>query len=177
MTNLAYSEQYTKKDYYNWQGDWELIDGSAYAMAPSPFFSHQFVNGKIYRQLDEKLDNCKECYAVIETDLEISNSTILRPDTMIICYEPEDRLTKTPELIFEVVSNSSTRRDEILKFTIYQEEGIKYYILVYPDIKKAKVYKLIDFKYQKIGDFSDEIYEFALKNCAIEFDFSFIWKK
>ena len=34
-------EYYTYDDYIHWEGDWELIDGIAYAMAPSPLKSHQ----------------------------------------------------------------------------------------------------------------------------------------
>jgi hypothetical protein len=54
---------------------------------------------------------------------------------------------------------------------------VEYYILVYPEDKKAKLYKLIDFKYRKIGDFTNENYLFQLDNCEIDFDFSFIWRK
>ena len=56
MSNLSYKENYTIEDYNRWEGDWELIYGDAYAMAPSSVYGHQFVNGKIYRQLeaDEK---------------------------------------------------------------------------------------------------------------------------
>ncbi len=177
MSNLQYKEEYTKNDYDNWEGDWELIDGTAYSMSPSPVFGHQYTNLKIARQLDEKLDDCDECYAVIETDWEMSNDTVFRPDSMVICYEPEDRLTKAPEIIFEIVSNSSAKRDEILKFSIYETEAVKYYILVYPDSKKAKVYKLIDYKYKKVGDFENGNYNFESKKCNIDFDFSKIWKK
>ena len=31
---------YTYDDYKNWQGDWELIRGVPYAMAPSPLKTH-----------------------------------------------------------------------------------------------------------------------------------------
>ncbi len=177
MSNLAYSEKYTVKDYNSWDGDWELIYGDAYAMAPSPSYGHQFVSGKIYRQLDEKLDTCKKCHTIFEIDLHISNDTVVRPDCMVICYEPDEKLTKTPEIIFEIVSKSTAKRDEILKFNLYQDEGVKYYIIVYPEEKKAKVYQLIDFSYKKIGDFSDEVYTFEVKDCKIEFDFNFIWRK
>ena len=177
MGSLSYGEDYTVSDYRAWEGDWELICGTAYAMAPSPIYAHQFVNLKIARQLDEKLDNCGRCSAIIGMDLEISNDTVVRPDSMVICYEPTDRLTKAPEIVFEVVSKSSAKRDEILKFELYQSEGIKYYVLVYPDNKKAKVYQLMDFKFQKMGDFSNEIYSFETECCTIDFDFDFIWRK
>jgi len=177
MSNLAYKEKYTIDHYRHWEGEWELIYGDAYAMSPSPMYGHQFVTLKIARQLDEKLDYCKKCHAIMEMDLDISHDTVVRPDCMVICYEPLDRLSKMPEILFEVISPTSAKRDEILKFELYQNEGIPYYILVYPDIKKAKLYQLIDYKYRKIGDFTDERYNFELEECAIDFDFGFIWRK
>jgi len=177
MPALAYEEKYSVEDYQKWEGDWELIYGDAYAMAPSPMYSHQFVSGKIYRQIDEQLDSCKNCAAIFEMDWEISDDTVVRPDSMVICYEPEEKLTKKPEIIFEINSPSTSRRDEILKFDLYQNEGVKWYILVYPNNRKAKVYQLIDHTYKKVGDFSDEHYQFDLQECSIDFDFSLIWRK
>jgi Uma2 family endonuclease len=177
QSNLAYNEYYTKEDYKLWEGDWELIYGNAYSMAPSPVYGHQFVNGQILWQLKEKLKECKKCNAVFEMDVEFSEDTIVRPDCIVICYEPIDRLAIAPEIVFEVVSKNSAKRDEILKFELYQNEGVKYYIIVYPESKKAKVYKLKDAKYQKEGDFSKESYTFKLEECEIEFDFDFIWRR
>jgi Uma2 family endonuclease len=177
MPGLVRMEYYSKYDFYEWEGDWELIEGIPYAMSPSPMYGHQYINGKIYRQLDEKLDNCSFCHAVFETDVEFSDDTVVRPDCMVICYEPKERLNKAPEVIFEIVSKSSAKRDELLKFDLYQSEGVKYYILTYPDGNKAKVYKLENGKYLKVGDFTDEKYEFVLSKCKINFDFNFIWRK
>jgi len=177
MSNLAYVEYYTKDDYALWNGDWELIYGQPYAMSPSPMFEHQYSNGKIHRYIDQQLDDCKECYTLFETDVEFGEDTVVRPDCMVICYEPIDKITKTPEIVFEIISKSTAKRDETLKFDLYEREGVKYYILVYTDIKKAKLYKLIDGKYIKQGDFTDEKYTFNTSKCDIKFDFDFIWKK
>ena len=174
--SLAYNEKYSVENYHSWKGDWELIYGNPYAMTPSPLYGHQYTNGKIFRQLDEQLDNCQKCHAVIETDIEFSKETIVRPDSMVICYEPGEKLTKSPDIVFEVISKSTAKRDEILKFDLYQNESVKYYILVYPEIMKAKLYQLIDFKYQKLKDFTDENYTFKLTDCNIDFDFGFIWR-
>ena len=174
---LAYQEHYTFEDYQLWEGDWELIGGMPYAMAPSPFYDHQHINGKIFRQLDEQLDGCSKCYAVIEMDVTLTEDTVVRPDTMVICYEPDKKLTKAPNIVFEVISRSTAKKDEILKFNLYQSEGVEYYILVYPEDRKAKLYRLIDFKYRKIADFVNENYLFELDGCEINFDFSFIWRK
>jgi len=177
MAFAYYKEKYTVDDYKQWDGDWELIYGDAYGMAPSPSFEHQSISGKIHRQLDESLDDCNACYAVYECDVEFLDDTVVRPDVMVICYEPQERLTRAPEIIFEVISKSSARRDEVLKFDLYAQEGVKFYILVYPDGKKAKCYSLVNGTYQKIADFSDEKYLFELEKCSIDFDFDFIWRK
>ena len=177
MGNLAYEERYSIDDYRQWEGDWELIYGIPYAMSPSPMVDHQFVNLKIARQLDEALDGCSECYAFIETDVELDYDTVVRPDTLVICYQPDQRLDRVPEIIFEVISPSTAKRDEILKFELYQSEGVHYYIVVYPDIKKAKVYRLVNQKYKMIGEFSEERYLFDIPKCPIDFDFGFIWRR
>ena len=95
---------------------------------------------------------------------------------MVICYEPDERLAKRPEIVIEVVSPTSAKRDEILKSDLYKHEGVPYYILVYPDNKKAKVYELIDYEYRKIGDFGDETYKFETDKCSINFEFGLIWR-
>lgn len=178
MGNTAEIERYTVEDYRQWEGDWELIHGAPYAMAPAPGFSHQAVSMSIARQLDEALDNCSHCQALYEIDVEFAADTVVRPDVLAICYTPEgERLTRAPELIFEVVSKSSARRDEGVKLELYRAEGVAHYILVYPDSHKAKVYRLIDGDYRKVGDFSTERHTFDLSKCAIDFDFARLWRR
>ena len=177
MLAIKYEEYYTIKEYLRWEGDWELIGGQAYAMSPFAFPSHQRVNLKIARQLDELLEECKACKALIETELYLSEDTVVRPDSFVICYPLSEKLTKTPAVIFEVVSKGSSKRDEILKFTLYESERIPYYVLVYPDLKKAKIYKLTPKGYQKELDATEEIYRFDFKKCAIDFNFSKIWER
>ena len=94
-----------------------------------------------------------------------------------ISYEPDERVTRKPETIFEVTLKSTAKRDEILKYELYQQEGVQYYVIDYPEQKKAKVYRLIDYVYRKMGDFSDETYTFELEKCSIDFNFGFIWRK
>lgn len=171
-------ETYTVQDYLQWEGDWELVYGQPQAMAPSPGIAHQQMSAIIFRQLDQALDDCPNCQALFETDVEFSDETVVRPDVLVICYQPEgDRLTRAPSLIFEVISPKAARRDEVIKFDLYQNEGVLFYVLVYPEAKKAKVYKLIDGNYRKVGDFHGEQHDFELPGCSINFDFSRLWKR
>ena len=176
MLARKYEDYYTIEDYKYWDGDWELIYGFPYAMAPSPMVTHQKINGRIFVELDKKLENCLKCQALYEIDWEVSSDTVVKPDLLVICYEPDEKITKRPELIFEIASNSTVKRDETLKFELYQHEGVKYYTIVYPKKKIAKLYKLKDGRYIKVNDFSTENYTFELDGCSIDFDFSKIWR-
>lgn len=176
MLVQTYTEYYTLEDYQHWQDDWELIYGSPYAMAPSPLVTHQSINGKIFLELNKAFTNCPKCQALFEIDWEISSDTVVKPDMLVICYEPDEKLTKKPELIFEIASPSTVKRDETLKFELYQQEGVEFYVIVYPKKQMAKVYRLKDGRYIKAGDFSEEVYEFSLDACGIDFDFSKIWR-
>lgn len=173
----AYTEHYTLIDYQQWLGDWELVQGSAFAMTPSPSVSHQITSVNVVAHLKDKLEGCAHSYALMETDWEIANDTVVRPDVLVICYEPDERITKAPILIFEVISASTAKRDEQLKYELYQKEGVKYYGIIYPEKRIAKVYQLITGHYQKVGDFTDETSEFEICGCKIQFDFNLIWRK
>lgn len=178
MSRPAEVETYTIADYRHWEGDWELIHGQAVAMAPSPALEHQQLSAAIFRQLDELLDDCPHCQALFEIDVEFAEDTVVRPDVLVICYTPEgERLTRAPDLIFEVISPKTARRDEVVKFDLYRSEGVAHYVLVYPEAKKAKVYRLVEGEYRKVADFCSETHRFELSRCAFDLDFSRLWKR
>lgn len=170
-------EHYSVEDYRHWEGDWELIHGMPLAMSPSPVIQNQRLSGDIYFQLREALEDCPNCEALYEIDVEFSQDTVVRPDVIVICFEPVgDRLTRAPDLIFEVLSPATARRDEYTKFQLYGEEGVRWYVVVDPAASRAKVYRLIDGQYRKVGDFYDESLSFDLSGCKIEFDFGRLWR-
>jgi len=170
-----YLDYYTYEDYKKWEGDWELIKGMPYMMAPFALPSHQLISGKILVELSKSLENCENCYALMESEVKFSEDTIVRPDVFIKCGEIDD-ISITPEIIFEVISKGSVKRDEFLKFDIYKKEGVKYYGIVYPDDKRVKIYKLINAEYIKIADLKNDIFEIDDLTCKIKLDFSKVWK-
>ena len=132
-------ETYTYDDYKHWEGDWELIYGHPYAMAPSPIGKHQFVMGRIIYQLNKKLEelDCNECFVLGEIDYIISDDTVLKPDVALVCGKLPKFITTPPIAIFEIISPSTKLRDEITKKEIYEKQGVKNLFLVYPDEKKV----------------------------------------
>jgi len=170
-------EYYTYDDYKRWEGDWELINGIPLAMAPSPVKKHQIIANRIAFDLTKSTEECTECDVVYELDYIVSEDTVLKPDIALICDEENDYITKAPKIVVEVISPATARRDEKHKFEIYEREKVHYYVLVYPDKLFAKVYRLIDGKYDKVGDFSGEKYLFAESECQAEIDFGAVFAK
>jgi len=171
-------EHYTYDDYTLWEGKWELIEGMPMAMAPSPIIIHQALAGNILYELKKSIGSCDKCLVLSEEDWKISDDTLVKPDVVLICDEPNDKyITKTPEIIVEVISKSTAKRDEVFKFDLYEKEQAPYYIIVYPDDLKAKLYKLNNGKYIKQGDFSTKTYNFDETNCKASINFNDVFKQ
>ncbi len=134
-------ETYTYDDYKQWEGDWELIYGHPYAMAPSPIGKHQFIMMRLGYFLQKNLDEleCNKCFVLGKIDYIISNDTVLKPDVALVCGELPKFIQKPPVAIFEIISPSTKLRDETTKKEIYENQGIKLF-LIYPDEKKV-IYK------------------------------------
>lgn len=171
---------YTYDDYKNWEGnEWELIYGQAYCMSPAPMIKHQSVSANIAWELKNSFEECKKCKSLLPIDWKIAEDTVVQPDNSVICHEPtnEAYITKAPKIIFEILSKSTAKKDKGLKFNLYEEEGVSYYIIVDTHETIAKVYELKEGKYIKMCDASDEVVNFEIENCniTIEFDFAKIW--
>lgn len=167
---------YTYEDYKHWENEWEIIDGIAYAMSPAPMIKHQSISSKIARILDEQVKNCDKCHALLPVDWKISEDTVVQPDNLIVCYEPKGAyLTKAPTMIFEILSKSTAKKDKTVKFELYEDEGVKYYIIVNPDENVAKAYELKDGRYIKMIDATDESVKFELGDCETTIDFGKLW--
>jgi len=171
-------EYYTYEDYKAWEGQWELIYGVPLAMSPSPSIEHQSIAYDIAFELKLNSKECHKCLVLGETDWKVSDDTVVKPDVVLICDEPNSAyMTKAPEIIVEVISKSTAKRDEKSKFKLYQEERVKYYIIVYPNDLKAKIYRLEEDEYIKIGDFTHEKYSFEDLHCQSAIDFESVFKR
>lgn len=171
--------RYTCTDYARWEGRWELIDGVAHAMSPSPSFEHQRLSGRLHVLLTEVLDHCPQCQAIQDFDWKIDQSTVVCPDNQVICHEPgnQNYLTRAPALIFEILSPSTASKDEGIKYRLYESEGVTYYVLIHPDDRVLKVYRLHEGRYIKQADLTHESFEFDLGPCRLPLDFARLWLK
>jgi Uma2 family endonuclease len=164
---------YTYDDYAQWEGQWEIIKGIPYAMVPAPVPKHQRLSLKIAAQLDALLSNCSECTTYQTIDWQLEDDTVVQPDVLVVCGDHIDgkKLTSPPVLVIEILSPSTSRKDRILKYQLYEQAGVKYYCLVSPETDSAEVFHLGDNHYQESDDFKDGKISFLLGKCLIAFDF------
>lgn len=168
---------YTYDEWVHWEGKWELIEGFPIAMSPAPVPAHQraasTLRGELFIAI--KKSKCKKCVVYDPLDYKITDDTILVPDILIICGEIKKKyLDFPPSLVVEILSPSTALRDRHTKFELYQQQGVKYYLIVDTDKKSIEIYMLKNAAYslQKFNKF----YTFQLDdNCAITPDMSNIF--
>jgi len=169
---------YTYEDYCQWEGRWELIQGMPYAMVPAPIKIHQQLSLQIGSALLSELSDCLHCEVLLDEDWKVSSDMVLNPDVTVVYDDSNPNyINKTPDVIFEILSPSTAKRDETLKFSVYEEEGVQYYVLAYPDELLAKVYQLEDGQYVKAAECDTEAFSFDETSCAFTLDFMAIFKR
>src|SRR5262249_2109439 len=148
---------YTYDDYCQWEGNWELIAGIPYSF-PSPPIDHQIITGNIFALISTALDLHKNLKANIPVDWKIDEHTVVRPDISVIAKPVTNDyyLTFAPTLIFEVISPSSVVRDKNIKFDLYKNEKVKYYVLVDVQGETVEVFELKSGEYISVLQTRDQ---------------------
>jgi Uma2 family endonuclease len=133
----------------------ELWDGEL-VMAPAPSFYHQEIVGQLYKLLDAWVSRRrlgKVAIAPIDMVLTERNST--QPDVMFIAKERlniiQTRLMGPADLVAEVISTGSRRRDRIDKRDLYEQHGVKEFWLIDPEAQTVEVFALTAGQYRLLG--------------------------
>jgi Uma2 family endonuclease len=152
---LKNKEQYTYADYLTWNDGvrYELIDGVAYALA-APSTIHQRILRKLSTTIDNFLDG-KSCELFVAPyDVRLNTHTfdnmVVQPDLSVICDKlkiDERGCVGAPDLVIEILSPTTARRDLLLKFNIYLEAGVKEYWIVDPESNTVDVFIFENEKY------------------------------
>jgi len=145
-------EKYTYKDYIKWNDseDWEIINGEAYAMAPSPITKHQSVSGNIFFEIKQYLKG-KPCKIYSELDVVLSEENIVKPDIIIVCDKEkitEKNIKGSPDMVVEILSPSTAIKDKTIKLELYKKYGVKEYWIVDPIYQDITVHYFSENKSQ-----------------------------
>ncbi len=157
--------EYTLEDYLTLPEDQrvELIDGVIYDMA-APTLIHQAIAIAILTRFANyiagKRGSCLAFTAPVDVQLDCDDKTIVQPDVLIICDSSKlrrERVYGAPDLVVEVLSPSTSRKDRSLKLTKYKKAGVREYWIVDPVQKLVFVYELEKGDSYKIYSFEDSV--------------------
>ena len=145
--NLAYQEELRD----------EMLDGKIVMMSPRPAVNHNLAMGNIYRAFANRLEG-KKCLPFADgTDVYLTQKDRVIPDVMIICQKEiikRNGIYGVPDLIVEVLSHGTEKKDRGYKKDLYEKCGVGEYWLVDTENRAVEVYLLKDKKYVL-----DEVYK------------------
>ncbi len=137
----------TYRDYLHTSDDkrFELIGGDLY-MIPSPSFKHQKVVNRINFLLYQYVQKHNLGEVIISPmDVKLSEYDVLQPDIFFLSKERMKQAGKqviegAPDLVIEVLSESTEERDRTVKKSIYYREGVRELWLVDPEAEQLEVH-------------------------------------
>jgi Uma2 family endonuclease len=132
---------------------YEIIDGEL-LMVPGPELPHQDWLGDLYRRLDAHVRQRqlgKVYFAPVDVILDTEN--VIQPDLLFITRANLSILRTrgvfgAPDLVMELISPSSVRRDRYVKRALYARFGVKEFWLVDPANRALEVWKLQNQQYE-----------------------------
>jgi Uma2 family endonuclease len=124
----------------------ELIDGEHY-VTPSPNIRHQQISINLTLLIGSWLETHptgRLFYAPL--DVVFSNFDVVEPDVLYVSNERSRVLTVpnvqgAPDLVIEIGSRSTRKRDETIKRRLYERSGVSEYWIVDPDIDVIRAYR------------------------------------
>ena len=121
----------------------ELIDGVFYDMA-APTGYHQFLVGEIHHtllsQAKSQQTDCRPFISPLDVQLDCDDKTVVQPDVFGTCDSSrfkDGRYYGAPDLIIEVLSPSSRKKDIVIKGAKYANAGVKEYWII--DLKEKRI--------------------------------------
>lgn len=125
----------------------ELFDGE-HVVTPSPRVDHQIVHANLFEALASFVSaNGAGQLLSAPLDVRFSPATVLQPDLLYYAggrfraSVSERCAIAAPDLVIEIASAGTRRRDKGRKRAIYEREGVGEYWIADPDTKQVAVFR------------------------------------
>ena len=182
INQLDVTKTYTYADYLLWEFSErvELIKGKIFKMSPAPSRMHQAISRNIEFKLFSHLQ--KQTCEVYDAPFDVRLSkkkkdklieTVVQPDICVICdiVKLDDRgCLGAPDLIVEILSPSTKKKDITDKYVLYEQNEVKEYWIVDVINQTLLKYVLQNKKYvgEKILDASENVTSTIFPDLTIE---------
>jgi Uma2 family endonuclease len=142
---------WTYEDYLLFPADgqrYEILDGERY-VTPAPSRRHQHASMNLSWLLRSYLDvNPIGVVYAAPFDLVLSDHDVVQPDLVYVSKGRSDVLDEhgahaAPDLVIEILSESTRRTDEMVKRKLYERFGVAEFWICDPVLETIKVYRLV----------------------------------
>lgn len=123
----------------------EVIEGEL-LMTPAPTSRHQSILAWLLARLLMGLEaNGLGKVLPAPTDVILSDENVVQPDLLFVTkarqaiVDPAGGVNGAPDLVVEILSPSTSRRDQVVKRKLYGKYGVKEFWVVDPDAGSVEV--------------------------------------
>jgi len=186
---ISYDKKWTYADYLNFDFEYmvELIKGQIFKMSPAPTSWHQMISTALIVTIGGylKSKSCQLFHSPFDVILPIANekkntsTTVVQPDLCIIC--DLEKIEKVgcfgpPDLIIEILSPSTKKKDLTHKYEIFEETGVPEYWVIYPNDKMLQIHLLEEGSYNRplIFDDKDVVSPYLFPDLKIDLKLVFV---
>lgn len=155
---------------------YELHDGEI-ELTPAPTLRHQKVSRRLHFALYQALEltGRGEVYSA-PTDVVLHPQVVVEPDLLYVSTERSSLLADgrfvngAPDLVIEILSASTRRKDILAKGRLYAQHGVPHYWTVDPEIDRVECLVLRDGAYALAGraDAPDTLHPPSFEGVAID---------
>ena len=155
----------------------EIIDGVHY-MSPAPGTDHQnasrHIQFSLYQQIE--LEGRGQVYNA-PVDLELAPTDVVEPDLVVVLEEHRDivlrsRLRGVPDLVVEILSPSTSKRDRSLKLALYESHRVPEYWIVDTDDRSVHQYR-----FESAGYGPPEVCRESITFAGATVDLAEVWRR
>jgi Uma2 family endonuclease len=158
------SSQLTYEDYLQFPDDGkrhEIIGGDHY-MTPAPKAKHQTAALNLSLAIGGFVKNHGLGLVFIAPfDVILSDENVVQPDILFVsaaraAIVTEDNIQGAPDIVVEILSESTRKKDEVTKRKLYERFGVQEYWVVDPELELMKIFKLVQQRYGRAVELSKE---------------------
>lgn len=125
---------------------YEIFDGELY-VTPAPSTRHQFTVANVLLLVGSFVrERGLGRLLTAPLDVLLGRHDLAQPDLVFVSAERMEIVTDAaiqgaPDLVAEIISPSTGKRDEGIKLRLYEREGVREYWLLYPETETVKVFR------------------------------------
>jgi Uma2 family endonuclease len=176
----ALSSHLTFADYLLFPDDGkrhEIIEGDHY-VTPSPRTKHQKISFNLAVALGSFVKQTGLGLVLTAPyDVILSDDNVVQPDLLFVSTAravivTEDNIRGAPDLVVEIISETTRKKDEVTKRKLYERFGVQEYWVVDPELETVKIFRRTQRGFGRAVELSKEAKEILTTELLAGFDFA-----